>query len=116
MRGEHGREGNCCDYDTSALAGHLKGRRSSAVIAEVAVAAATCCANSHRFVWDHPTQLQLLLFTCTKTGPIAHPSKMYPRIVAHGRPPIGQRIFQEDRAIVQFFKKWRTSPGGTFNV
>ena len=50
MRGEHGREGSGCYDDTRALAEHLKGRRSSVVTAEVAVAAATCCANSHSFV------------------------------------------------------------------
>ena len=50
MRAEHGREGGGCDDDTSALAGHLKGRRSRAVTAEVAVAEATCCANSHRLL------------------------------------------------------------------
>ena len=30
MSGEHGREGTGCDDGTSALTGHLRGRRSSA--------------------------------------------------------------------------------------
>ena len=73
MRGEHGREGSGCDDDTinSALAGRLKGRRSSAVTAEVAVATATCCVNSHR-LFGSPTQLQLRLFTYTKTTGKSH--------------------------------------------
>ena len=48
MRGEYEREGAGCDDGTSALTGHQRGRRSSAGGSEVAVAAATCCANSHR--------------------------------------------------------------------
>ena len=59
-----GREGSGCDDDTtSALAGHLKGRRSSAVTAEVAGAAATSCANSHRWfgITQHSCSFEYLL-------------------------------------------------------
>ena len=63
MRGEHGREGSGCDDDPSALAGHLKGLRSSAVTAEVTVAAATCRANSHRLsgIAQHSCSFEYLL-------------------------------------------------------
>ena len=57
MRGEHGREGAGCDDGTSALTGHLRGRRSSA-----GGGGRRCCSNDalrelESLVWDHPTQL-----------------------------------------------------------
>ena len=80
MRGEHGREGAGCDDNTSALAGHLRGRRSSA-----GCGGRRCCSNVLRklpsFVWDHPTQLQLREFTYTKTASKSHIHEKCTRIL-----------------------------------
>ena len=49
MRGEHGREGAGCSNGTSAICDiDTLGEGAQVLVAEVAVAAATCCTNSHR--------------------------------------------------------------------
>ena len=111
MREEHGREGAGCDDNTSALAGHLSGRRSSA-----GCGGRRCCSNVLRklpsFVWDHPTQLQLREFTYTKTAGKSHIHEKCTRILLR---MAGHRSanFQEDLEILQLKKKWRTPPGGS---
>ena len=98
IRGEHGREGAGCNDGTSALTGHLRGRRLSA-----GCGGRRCCnvlRELASFVGDHPTQqLQLRLFY-TKTAGKAH-TKVYHQIVDYGWSTMGQCMFQEDLEILQ---------------
>ena len=101
MRGEHGREGTGCDNGTSAIcdwAPYL-GEGAQVLAAEVAVAAATCCANSHRLfrIAQHSCSFEYL-FTPRQQSKRTF-IKKYPHIVAHGRSPIDQCIFQENLEI-----------------
>ena len=85
LRGEYGREGAGCDDGTSALIGHLRGRRSSA-----GCGGRRCCnvlREFGSFVWDHPTQqLQLRLFYI-KTAGESH-MKMYQQMRIAGHPSV----------------------------
>ena len=76
------------------------GEGAQVLAAEVAVAAEACCASSHRLfgITQHSCSFGIYLHQASRQ--IAHTSKMYPQIIAHGRSPIGQRIFQEDVEIL----------------
>ena len=122
MRGGHGREGSGCDDDTSALAGRLKERRSSAVTAEGAVAATKCCANSHRSFRlgspnttapIHSCSFEYLLTprqranrTCVKNKC----TRKLLRMAGH----LSVSVFSKKIWKYLIIKrKWRTPPGGT---